>query len=279
MPLTPYGESAQSRLSGSYGISADAVRTLMEAVTRGGGRQAQFSHPELGGMGQWSAGGMTMVGDMFNTRLQGLVANLCSDIATALTEGPLLEPAPPASGQWQTQGGPSPQGPGAGWWPENLGTPSSTGAQNDLSYAIFPDARRLATRIGGRVTVYDTGGHRIGGVSQQQSGAANWTFTSQFGTVRLHDLTLVEARGDEALPASPAADGDAKAAPAPSAEAPAPRTDVDRPGPDPARAAPGAVGSAGDVFAALEKLGALRDKGILSEEEFAAKKAELLARI
>ena len=39
------------------------------------------------------------------------------------------------------------------------------------------------------------------------------------------------------------------------------------------------VGGEVDVFATIEKLAELRDKGILSEEEFATKKAELLARI
>ena len=34
-----------------------------------------------------------------------------------------------------------------------------------------------------------------------------------------------------------------------------------------------------DVLAALERLGELKQRGILSEEEFAAKKAELLSRL
>jgi Short C-terminal domain len=44
--------------------------------------------------------------------------------------------------------------------------------------------------------------------------------------------------------------------------------------PDSATAQPG-----GDIFAALERLGALHAKGILSDEEFAGKKAELLSRL
>lgn len=40
--------------------------------------------------------------------------------------------------------------------------------------------------------------------------------------------------------------------------------------------APAAQGSGDDVIAQLEKLGELRDKGILTDEEFAAKKAQLL---
>jgi hypothetical protein len=34
-----------------------------------------------------------------------------------------------------------------------------------------------------------------------------------------------------------------------------------------------------DVFAKIERLGALRDKGIISEQEFHQKKGELLARL
>lgn len=42
---------------------------------------------------------------------------------------------------------------------------------------------------------------------------------------------------------------------------------------------PAAQSGTGDVFAALEKLGSLRDMGILSDDEFQAKKAELLSRL
>jgi hypothetical protein len=48
---------------------------------------AQFSHPELGGMGQWSMGGMIMVGDMFNNGLKARVDALCNDLS-ALLRGP-----------------------------------------------------------------------------------------------------------------------------------------------------------------------------------------------
>ena len=47
------------------------------------------------------------------------------------------------------------------------------------------------------------------------------------------------------------------------------------------RAPPAAVptGSADEIFARIERLAELRQKGILTEEEFAAKKTELLARL
>jgi hypothetical protein len=57
-------------LAQHYGVSVEAVRTLLFAVSAGGGTLAQFDHPELGGSGQWMIGGMTMVGDMFNYGLK-----------------------------------------------------------------------------------------------------------------------------------------------------------------------------------------------------------------
>ena len=58
-------------------------------------------------------------------------------------------------------------GEGSSWWPVELGTPSALGAQNDLRYAYFAAARRLAINHGGRITIHDTGDHRVSGVSQQ----------------------------------------------------------------------------------------------------------------
>ena len=41
----------------------------------------------------------------------------------------------------------------------------------------------------------------------------------------------------------------------------------------------GSSGNDGDIFASIEKLAALQSRGILSEQEYAAKKAELLSRL
>jgi hypothetical protein len=40
-----------------------------------------------------------------------------------------------------------------------------------------------------------------------------------------------------------------------------------------------AMGNEHDIFAVIEKLADLRAKGILSDEEFSAKKTELLSRL
>jgi hypothetical protein len=66
-PLSPQGRKIIEEPAQRYGVSTQAVTTLLQAVMRGNGTMAQFSHPELGGSGQWLQGGMTMIGDMFNS--------------------------------------------------------------------------------------------------------------------------------------------------------------------------------------------------------------------
>ena len=163
-------------LAQKHGVSMEAVRVLQDALHRGGGRQAQFSHPDLGGMGQWSAGGMTQVGDMFNTALKDKVSALC----TALANEAANDPTPPPK-----------QSDSGDWWPAGLGHASATGAQNGMRYACFPDSHRVAVEQAGKVTLYDSGDHRISGVSQQQSQSQDLTFSSQKGTIRAADLPVV----------------------------------------------------------------------------------------
>src|SRR4029079_14908234 len=74
------------------------------------------------------------------------------------------------------------------WWPEQFGTPSSVGAQNQMRYAFFPAAKRLVTDEGGRVATYDTGEHVLNGVSQHQSGTQTIVFSSASGPVPLSKL-------------------------------------------------------------------------------------------
>ena len=76
----------------------------------------------------------------------------------------------------------------APWWPADLGEPSSSGAQNGMKYAFFPEKRRLLIEQDGRLTTYDSGEHRISGVSQQQSHAGTIAFSSQHGLVDLGEL-------------------------------------------------------------------------------------------
>ncbi len=84
-----------------HGLSEAAGRVLWDALVAGRGGQAQFSHPELGGMGQWS-GGMTQIGDMFNHGLKARVAAFCADLAPLATRSNASGSA--ASFQTQHQG-------------------------------------------------------------------------------------------------------------------------------------------------------------------------------
>ncbi|MFO1430460.1 MAG: SHOCT domain-containing protein [Candidatus Competibacteraceae bacterium] len=286
--LTPQGQSLIADLAQRYGVGTDAVMTLLQALLAGNGTMAQFNHPEFGGSGQWMQGGMTMVGDMFNQALKAKVDGLCSELAGLLARQEL--PPAPANSQSQQQGGTGyssqsqqqggtgyssqsqqqggtgystwtggsvaggtvslfvpGQGGSGNWWPAELGMPAATGAQNQMRYAYFPQRRRLAVAVNGRITVYDTLDHQIGGFSQQQSGDASVTFTSQYGLVALSALPVVSGGGTAYNPPAP------QTAPATPQET--------------------------DIFATIERLAELKQKGVLTEEEFNRKKADLLSRL
>lgn len=275
--------------------------SMLESVINGNGAMAQFSHHEFSGSGQWMRGGMTMVSDMFNNHLKGRVDALCSELANLIANQPDLVRS--GSFQSQSQGGYSnnsgqqqnnfggggssqsfsnppsnafgtaslfvPPAPGTSgdWWPSDLRWPNSTGAQNGVRYAHFAQARRLAIELNGRVTVYDTLDHNIDGFSQQQSSGGSISFNSQYGLIDVASLPVISM------------DGVAQQAP------PAPSVSMSyppfSPSPPPMNEAPlpplGNQG--GDVFATIERLAELRAKGVLSDEEFNSKKAELLSRL
>ena len=246
--------------------------TLLQALLNSKGTMAQFDHRELGGAGQWMPGGMTMVGDMFNHGLKAKVDGLCSELSQMLATQPFVPF--PGGIQSQRQGGgqqegghdvvttssvslfvTEPSGLAAGqWWPEELGFPNGTGAQNAVRYAYFNQKHRLAVELNGKVTIYDTGDHLISGVSQQQGHVGSLTLISQHGTIDVASLPVVAADGARS-----------KAAEAPMAIAREPDRDD----------SPQEI----DLFAKIERLSELHKKGILSPEEFAAKKTELLARL
>lgn len=80
------------------------------------------------------------------------------------------------------------------WWPEGLSQPASSGSQNGLQYAFFPQQRRLVVRQNGAVQQYDTGALAISGVGQSQGGqgaGASPVFSTAQGEVALSDLRKV----------------------------------------------------------------------------------------
>lgn len=317
--LTDEGRRIVDGVAQRHGFSSDAVLTMLRAVSAGYGNQAQFNHYEFGGMGQWSSGGMTMIGDMFNNYLKGRVASLCQELSTLIQGQPLF--AVPAQSQsqsqgsgfqnqgggWQGQSGGNSQqqssggmGGGAGtslfvpnrsnnWWPSDLGMAGSTGSQNNLRYAYFPNAHRLAIDQGGQVNVYNTLDHQIGGFGQQQSGDQSITFTSQYGLVRVADLPMIMDNNNNNQNTSNTSFSTSASAPQ-NSPAPAPQqTNTWSPAPvinTPVPATPSAPAhtvqphvSSNEIFSLLEKLADLHGKGILTDTEYETKKAEMLKRL
>jgi Short C-terminal domain len=232
---------------------------MLRSVINGHGSMAQFSHPEFGGSGQWMR-------DMFNNLLKGRIDALCRELSGLVANQPGLIASGSSQSQSQgsqQQGGSGPAGPVSLFVPPAGGGapaiggrrisvgPAAPAVQKGVRYAYFARARRLAVEIGGKVTVYDTLDHQIGNFSQQQSHGGSLTFSSQHGLVDVATLPVVSAEGGaRSAPASP-----------------------------PAQSSSVAAQPAADIFAALEKLAELHGKGILSNEEFASKKAELLGRL
>ena len=284
--LSPAGQQTLNDIAQRHGFSFDATLSMLESVINGNGSMAQFNHPEFSGSGQWMRGGMTMVSDMFNNHLKGRVDGLCSELSNLISSQPELLRS--GSFQSQSQGGynntnqvqanysggmegqgdngfgtnslfvPPAPGTSGDWWPADLRWPNSTGAQNQVRYAYFAQARRLAIEVNGSVTVYDTLDHSIGGFSQQQSLGGSLSFSSQYGLIDVASLPVVSR------------DGYAVQAPDP---VPAPMQNSMAY----ANTPPDAGG--GDTFAAIERLAGLHAKGMLTDAEYSAKKAELLARL
>lgn len=256
--FTDYGQNAINNLAQRYGVSNDAVTTLLYAVMNGNGTMAQFNHPELGGGGQWMQGGMTMVGDMFNYGLKAKVDGLCVALSNLLAGQQAV--FMPVNNPTQFHGN-------RNWWPDELGIASTTGGQNNTRYAYFPASCRLAVDLNGQVTVYNTLDHHIGGVSQQQGGNNSMTFSSQYGTVQVDQLPIVSVNGVTPFVPAPT--------PLQNTRQPAPvpyypnNNNVNNP----------ALADNGDIFALIERLADLKQKGILNDDEFASKKAELLQRL
>ena len=309
--LTDAGRQIVADVAQRHGFSIDAVTTMLSAVSAGYGNQAQFNHPEFGGMGQWSSGGMVMIGDMFNNYLKGRVSSLCQELSTLIQGQPLF--GMPAqvqsqsqgggwqqqpSGQQQSQGGGSgsslfvPSASSGNWWPADLGMAGSLGSQNNLRYAYFPNARRLAIDVNGQVSVYDTGDHQIGGFSQQQSGDQSLTFTSQFGLVRVADLPLISGGSGGSAPVSSfnapqASGGNFQSAPPVQQWTPPPPMAAPINPPSNAPVQPQAAAPISqspklpfdEIFALIEKLADLHTKGILTDAEYETKKQDMLSRL
>ncbi|ROO26084.1 SHOCT domain-containing protein [Salinisphaera japonica] len=235
-------ERLVDELADTHEFSRAAIAHLAEAITAGAGDMAMFDHPEFGGPGQWMRGGLILTSRPEDTILTHRIEALCnalSEQARASTSD--RAPADSWSDVTDIMAPPDTAAMDA-WWPAELGTPEATGSGDNLSYAYFRAAGRLAIRERGRLTLYDTGGADIIGIAQSQTDATSETvFTTPEGRLPLAELAPVDA------------------APAPAAEGPPADHDT--------------------ILDTLERLGTLHAQGVLTDAEFMAKKQELLARL
>lgn len=310
--LTSQGQKKINDIAQQYNVSTDAVMTLLQAVNNGNGTMAQFNHPELGGSGQWMSGGMITVSDMSNNNLKSMVDGICIKLSNLLAEQPFV-PAP-LNGS-QNMGRQQQQQVGHGvpntndnneslshWWPIELGVPTMTGVQNNICYAYFATQKRLAIEINRQVTLFDTLAHQLSGISQQQGGGSSITFTSQHGMVDVFNLPVISSTELAETQTPSASANEPNSTDKVSAESSANEPDsTDSVLVEPSNAnlpdstssvpietnissetapasSPNLVPET-DIFATIERLALLRQKDVITEEEFVAKKTELLSRL
>ncbi len=244
--LSTDGQRKVNAIAERYSLRPETVESLLKAVIQGNGTMAQFNLPELGGAGQWMKGGMTMVGDMFNSSLRTKVDQLCNELAQLVSTGVLFEDSDESE-----------HGQVSGSWPAIFGNPTSSGSQNTFRYAYFAPVHRLVVEDDGKRTIYDTKHHQITGVSQQQGATSSYRFTSREGQV---DLSALQVVSDPDSPRQPtpeiAYDVTSNADLRTQDKSP---QDI--------------------IIGTIEKLNVLFEKGQISEGEFNAKKKELLERL
>lgn len=258
--LSVDGQRKVNEIAARYNLQPETIESLLNAIIRGNGTMAQFNLPELGGQGQWMNGGMTMVGDMFNSSLRGTVEKLCNELAKLVTSSVLFEHHGDESVTSAREDARTSAEAGffsqpSSSWPAIFGNPTSSGSQNNFRYAYFAPVHRLVIEDSGKRTIYDTKHHQITGVSQQQGGVASYRFTSQEGQV---DLSALEVVSDP--------DASRRTTPEIPYDASSPGEQHDKSPQD-------------IVISTIEKLNVLFEKGQISEEEFKEKRRELLERL
>lgn len=256
--LTNEGQQLVEDIAAKYNLQSATVESLLNAIISGGGTMAQFNIPELGGSGQWMKGGMTMVGDMFNSSLRATVEKLCSELSNlASTKLLFEETSETAEKKQQINSGFTANSSSS--WPSVFGNPTASGSQNNFKYAYFAPVKRLVIEENGKQTIYDTKHHYITGISQQQGSGNSHRFTSQDGTVDLGSLAVISEPSQQTQPTPEIAYDVTSTADL--------RTENHGQSPQDI------------IIATIEKVNMLFEKGQITEEEFKAKKQELLAKL
>lgn len=240
--LTSAGQALVTRLAQQYAFSEGGVRAMLDAIVAGNGSMAQFDHADLGGPGQWMRGGMLMIGSPFDHDLKSRVERLGEELARHVEREPgLVEHGGSFQRQSQSDGtsGAAHQSARASSW-----WPTELGRPD--SSGAQNDTRYAYFAGPRRLAIESRGRVRVYDTGEHRFGG----FSQQQGAGE--SVTFASQHGTVAL------DSLAEVTRAAAREAPL----------DP-----------GDPIAAIERLAALHARGILSDAEFAGKKAQLLERI
>jgi hypothetical protein len=248
--MSGLSEAVRARLAeiaARHGVKPETAEQLLEALRGGGGKRARFDVPELGGAGQWACDGPVIIGDMLDTDRKARIDALCRELARLVTTPGIASPEDPRADP-ETGGG----------WPAWPGLATAGGGQNDMRYAVFPGRRRLAVARGEAMTVHCIGQRATGGASRPDR-----TTPADPGGSR--------SAGDDDHSRDHSLGGPGSA----SAGAGKPATE-ERAG---RKAAAVTSSPLADPVVLIERLAELYARGILTDEEFARKKAELLSRL
>jgi hypothetical protein len=167
-----------------YQVPEHVVRELYRQLESNGGTQCQFACPELAGQIQWMPG-MVMVSRPTDTALKARGDGLCCELAAVLSGSDTAAPGAIVR-EWEHQ-----SAVGESWWPATFGHPTTSGEQNGVRYAYFPDQRRLLLQQGARIDTYDTTGHHITGAAQQQGHGSSLTFSTDRGPISTKQLKCI----------------------------------------------------------------------------------------
>jgi hypothetical protein len=306
--VPPEVENAIFEIAQRHGLSREAVLAMLFALHAGGGTMAQFSIPELGGSGQWMQGGMTMVGgNMFDNALRARVDALCSELAQLLATSSVFPPSMFTSANWWPANLGVPSAVGG----QNDVRYAIFPSTRRLAIQINGVTKVFDTgehHIGGVQQQQQGGGYGSVGFTSQL-GTFGVSSLSELGTQRVAETPAAAPapRSQQQQyqspvapqyqsPVAPQYQSQYQSGPAPQfapmfsgaegrhsqtqapepASGPAPQFAPQTQAPEPAS---GASGDPAAIVAAIESLAGLHQRGVLSDEEFAAKKAELLGRL
>lgn len=162
-------------IAARHNLSPAAVEALAQALSRGGGMEAQFNHPDLGGKGHWIPGDIA-IEDANNRVLKNRISRVCEELAA----------------RYRTVSVPAVTTRQSRWWDAAYGRADLSGEIAGVRYAFFRATRRLLVQREDTIQIYDTGDHTLIALLTDSSEAAeSLVFETEGGSVQVRDLSPV----------------------------------------------------------------------------------------